>query len=79
MCNCMILCQIIVICGKCRLSFIIQKMVAEAHRELRKVYGDAALSETTCHDWFCRFKPGDCDVNDRPRERCPEIFQDAEL
>ena len=35
-----------------------KKTVAEAHRELQKVYGDAALSETTCRDWFRRFKDG---------------------
>ena len=29
-----------------------KKTVAEAHRELQKVYGDAALSETTCRDWL---------------------------
>ena len=33
-----------------------KKTAAEAHRELQKVYGDAALSETTCRDWFRRFK-----------------------
>ena len=31
-----------------------KKMAAEAHRELQKVYGDAALSTTTCCDWFQR-------------------------
>ena len=42
-----------------------KKTAAEAHRELQKVYGDAALSETTCRDWFRRFKDGDFDVDDR--------------
>jgi len=27
-----------------------KKTAAEAHRELQKVYGDAALSETMCRD-----------------------------
>ena len=27
-----------------------KKTAAEAHRELQKVYGDTALSETTCRD-----------------------------
>ena len=45
-----------------------KKTAAEAHRELQKVYGDAALSETTCRHWFRRFKDGDFDVDDRPRE-----------
>ena len=33
-----------------------KKTAAEAHRELQKVYGDAAVSETTCRDWFCRLR-----------------------
>ena len=45
-----------------------KKTAAEVHWELQKVYGDAALSKTTCHDWFRRFKDGDFDVDDRPRE-----------
>ncbi|XP_018307241.1 uncharacterized protein [Mycetomoellerius zeteki] len=42
-----------------------KKTAAEAHRELQKVYGDAALSETTCRDWFRRFKDDDFDVDDQ--------------
>ena len=54
-------------------------MAAEAHRELQKVYGDAVLSETTCRDWFRRFKDGDFDVVGRPRRGRLETFEDAEL
>ena len=56
-----------------------KKTAAEAHRELQKVYGDAALSETTCRDWFRRFKDGDFDVDDRPREGRPKTFEDADV
>ena len=49
------------------------------YRELEKVYGDATPSEATCRDWFCRFKNGDFDVDDRPREGMPKTFEDAEL
>ena len=59
--------------------FYSKKTAAEAHRELQKVYGDAALSETTCRDWFRRFKDGDFDVDDRSREGRPKTFKDAEL
>ena len=31
----------------------------KGQRELQKVFGDAALSETACCDWFRRFKDGD--------------------
>ena len=60
-------------------SFHSKKTEAEAHRELQKVYGDAALSETTCRDWFCRFKDGDFDVDDHPREGRPKTFEDADV
>ena len=54
-----------------------KKKAAEAHRELQNVYGDASLSETTCRDWFRRFKDGDFDVDHRPREGRPKTFEDA--
>ncbi|GJQ87141.1 hypothetical protein Trydic_g23986 [Trypoxylus dichotomus] len=56
-----------------------KKTVAEAHRKLHHVYRDAALSETTCRDWFRRFKDGDFNVDDRPREGGPKTFEDVEL
>lgn len=45
-----------------------KKITTEAHRELQKVYEDAALSDTRCRDWFRRFKDCDLDVDDSPRE-----------
>ena len=56
-----------------------KKTVAEAHRELQKVHGDATLSKRTCRDWFRRFKDGDFDFDDRPHEGRPKTFEDAEL
>ena len=56
-----------------------KKTSVEAHRELQKVYRDAALSETTCRDWFRRYEDGDFIFDDRPREGRPKTFQDAEL
>ena len=56
-----------------------KKTATEAHRELQKVYGDAALSETTCHDWFRSFKDGDFDIDDHPREGEPKTFGDADV
>ena len=55
------------------------KTAAEAHRELQKVYGDAALSETTCRDWFRRFKDGDFNVDNHPRIGRPKTFEDADV
>ena len=56
-----------------------KKTSDETHRELQKVYRDAALSEKTCRDWFRRFKDGDFDVEHRLREGRPKTFEDAEL
>ena len=61
------------------LFFHSKKTVAEAHRQLQNVYGDAALNETTYRDWFRRLKDGDFDVDDRPREGRPKTFEDAEF
>ena len=78
--NCLILCQITVICGKCWFSSTIRrKRRLKAHQELQKVYGDTALSETTCRDWFCLFKDGNFDVDDRPREGRPKTFEGADV
>ena len=55
-----------------------KKTVAEAHRELQKVYGDPAPSETSFRDWFRRFKDGNFDGDDRPCEKRPKTFVDAE-
>ena len=59
--------------------FHLKKTAAQAHRKLQKVYGDAALSETMCCDWLRRFKDGDFDVDDRPREGRPKTFKDADV
>ncbi|GFT82926.1 uncharacterized protein TNCV_4434721 [Trichonephila clavipes] len=42
-----------------------KKSAAEAHRMLSNTYGDAAISERTCREWFQRFKNGDFDVEDQ--------------
>ena len=54
-----------------------KKKSTEVHRELQKVYGHAARSETTCRDWFRRSKDADFDVDDRPREGRPETSLSA--
>ena len=61
------------------LFFHSKKTAADAHRELQKVYGDGVLSETTCRDWFRRFKDHDFDIDDRPRAGRPKTFNDTEL
>ena len=47
---------------------LIKKSAAESNCLLQEEYVEHALSETTCRDWFRRFKSGDFDlkVKDRP-------------
>ena len=59
--------------------FYSKKTAAEAHRELQKVYGNAALNETTSRDWFRRFKDGNFNVKDHPHEGRPKTFEDADV
>jgi histone-lysine N-methyltransferase SETMAR len=59
--------------------FLLKKSAAETNRLLVEVYGEHAPSNTTCRDWFRRFKEGDFDVEDKQREGAPQKLQDAEL
>lgn len=59
--------------------FYLKKSAAESFRILCDAYGDGIIGETTCRDWFRRFKLGDFDVLDKEREGQPKKFEDAEL
>ncbi|KAG5327264.1 MOS1T transposase, partial [Pseudoatta argentina] len=59
--------------------FIQKKSAAEAHRILVQTYDDNALSDTTCRDWFRRFKNNDFELEDKERSGAPTKFQDKEL
>ncbi|KAG5319288.1 MOS1T transposase, partial [Pseudoatta argentina] len=59
--------------------FIQKKSAAEAHRILVQTYDDNALSDTTCRDWFRRFKNNDFQLEDKERSGAPKKFQDKEL
>ena len=59
--------------------FISKKTVAESHRILVEVYGEDALSETTCRNPFRRFRSGDFVLSNKDREKGPKKFEDAEL
>ncbi|EGI63841.1 Mariner Mos1 transposase [Acromyrmex echinatior] len=47
--------------------FNLKKSAAEAHRLLVEAYGEAALSERSCREWFQKFKNGEFDVEDKER------------
>ncbi|KAG5316616.1 MOS1T transposase, partial [Pseudoatta argentina] len=59
--------------------FIQKKSAAEAHSILVQTYGDNALSDTTCRDWFRRFKNNDFELEDKERSGAPKKFQAKEL
>ena len=59
--------------------FIQKKSAAEAHRILVEIYGNHALSETICRDWFRCFKDNDFDVEDEEHSGAPKRFEDEEL
>jgi len=57
----------------------VRKFAIESHRLLVEVYGEAALSETMCCDWFRRFKSSDFDVENKERAGRLKLVEDAEL
>ncbi|KAG5326303.1 MOS1T transposase, partial [Pseudoatta argentina] len=60
-------------------SFIQKKSAAEAHRILVQTYGDNALSDTTCRDWFRRFKNNDFELENKERSGAPKKLQDTKI
>lgn len=59
--------------------FILKKTAAETHRLLVEAYGDHALSETQCKEWFRKFKSGNFDLRNEERGKPSKKFEDAEL
>ena len=56
--------------------FIQNRSAAEVHRILVETYGDNALSDKTCRDWFRRFKNNDFKLEDKECSGAPKKFQD---
>ncbi|EFN81552.1 Histone-lysine N-methyltransferase SETMAR, partial [Harpegnathos saltator] len=46
---------------------------------LVEAYGETALSERSCHEWFQKFKNGEFDVEDKERSGRPKVYEDTEL
>jgi len=59
--------------------FNLKKSAAESHRMFVETYGDNALSETTCRDWFRRFNDDNFDLSDKKRENRPRKVEDCQL
>ena len=56
-----------------------KKSAVEGHRRLVEVYGDTALIDKSCREWFRYFKDGNFSVEDKPRSGQPKKFEDEEL
>ncbi|GFX35772.1 solute carrier family 23 member 1 [Trichonephila clavipes] len=54
--NSRLLREVLIVC------FIMKKSATEAHRMISNTYGDAAISDRTCREWFQRIKNSDFDV-----------------
>jgi [histone H3]-lysine36 N-dimethyltransferase SETMAR len=59
--------------------FNLKKTATEAHQMLAEAYGNLALSERMCREWFQRFKTGDFDVENKAHGRPPKTFEDDDL
>jgi len=55
-----------------------KKSAAEAHRMFSNTYGETAISEKTCREWFQCFN-GDFDIEDWHGGGREKVFKDAEL
>ena len=59
--------------------FNLKKSAAEAHRLLVETYGEAALSDRSCREWFQKFKNDEFDIEDKERIGRLKVYEDAEL
>ncbi|UYV74015.1 hypothetical protein LAZ67_11001841 [Cordylochernes scorpioides] len=60
-------------------AFNWKRSATEAHRMLEEVYGDHALSKSQCYRWFKKFQSGDFKLDNEPRGKPPQKFEEAEL
>ena len=56
-----------------------KKSAAEAHRLPAERYGEAALSERSCREWFQKFKNGEFDIEDKECSGRLKVYEYAEL
>jgi len=65
--------------GSFAFLFHLKKSAAESHQMLVEAYGDNALSETTCKDWFRRFNDDNFDLSDKKSENRSKKVKDCQL
>ena len=52
------------------------KNASQAHKKLCSVYGDEALKERQCQNWFAKFRSGDFSLKDEKRSGRPVEVDD---
>ncbi|UYV64129.1 K02A2.6-like [Cordylochernes scorpioides] len=60
-------------------AFNWKKSATKAHRMIEEVHGDHALSKSQCYRWFKKFQSGDFELDNEPRGKPHQKFEDAEL
>ena len=55
-----------------------KKSAAEAHRYLIERYGEAAVNERSCREWFQKFKNGEFNIKEKKRSERPKVYEGAE-
>ena len=45
---------------------------------LVEIYGEAALSERSCREWFKKFKNSEFDIEDKERTGRPKVYAELE-
>lgn len=58
--------------------FSLEMAAAKSHRFVVKVYGDTALSETTCGSSFGRFKDANLNLSDKKHKSRPRKANDLQ-
>ena len=59
--------------------FNLKKFAVEAHQLLVETYGEAAISERSCREWFQKFKNGEFEIEDKERSGRLKVYEDAKL
>jgi len=55
------------------------KSAERVAKKLRDVYGDKALKERQCQNWFRKFRSGDFSLKDEPRSGRPNEVDDDQI
>ena len=55
------------------------KNASQAHKKLCAVYGDEALKERQCQNWFVKFRSGDFSLKDEKRSGRPVEVDDDQI